>query len=139
MTEVKDCVVSLLQDVEASRSVEETQHLSLDEFRAWLMDKNPKYVEFFQKLPRLFRMVVSSRNTPVNVAHIMKLIEMRRHQETSGQTMQQKQAQVSQYFQSNFARPAKEGEEERAVRSGKGFRGTPMTREQVRNQLAGGD
>ena len=138
MSVVKDLVVSLLQDVEASRNVPETQEMGLDEFRAWLMEQNPRYQEFFQKLPRLFRMCVSARNTPVNVAHIMKLIEMRRHQESSGQTLDQKQAQVSRYFQANFSREAKPGEEKEALRTGRGFRGTPMTRDQVKNELAGG-
>jgi hypothetical protein len=137
MTLVKDLVVSLSQDVEASKNVEETQKMSLDEFRAWLIEGNPRYGEFFQKMPRLFRMIVSARNTPVNIGHIMKLIEMRRHQETSGQTLEQKQTQVSQYFQRHFARAARPGEEEEAVRTGRGFRGTPVTRDQVREELAG--
>jgi len=63
---------------------------------------------------------------------------MRRHQENSTQTMEQKQAQVSTYFRSNFSRPAKDGEEEEAVRTGKGFRGKPMTREQVVREVTRG-
>jgi len=138
MTVVKDLVVSLMQDVEASKSVDETLEMSLDEFRVWLMRQSPRYEEFFQKLPRLFRLVVSSRNTPMNIGHVMKLIELRRHQEGKTQTLEEKQAQVSHYFRANFAREARPGEEEEAVRTGKGFRGTAVTRDQVRQDLAGG-
>lgn len=137
MTTVRDLVVSLNQDVEASKSVEETKEMTLDEFRVWLIAGNPRYQEFFQKLPRLFRMIVSARNTPINMGHIMHLISMRGHQETSGQTLKQKQAQVGAYFQSNFARPVRPGEEEEAVRTGRGVRGTPLTRDQVREELGG--
>jgi len=138
MTLVKDLVVSLSQDVEASKHVKETQTMSLDEFRAWLIDSNPRYSEFFRKMPHLFRTIVSSRNTPVNIGHIMNLVEMRRYQETAGQTLKEKQAQVSQYFQGHFARAARPGEEEESVRTGRGFTGTPLTRDQVREELAGG-
>ena len=137
MTAVKDLVVSLHQDVEASKSVEATKEMSLDAFRAWLIEGNPRYTEFFQKMPRLFRMIVSARATPINMAHVMRLIEMRRHQETSGQSLKQKQAQVGTYFQSNFARPARPGEEAEAVRTGRGYSGTAVTRDQVREELQG--
>ena len=132
---VKDLVVSLLQDVEFAKDAPETANMTLDEFRAWLINSNPRYPEFFTKLPRLFRFIVSARNTPVNIAHVMRLIEMRRHQEASNQTLKEKQTQVGAYFQANFARPARPGEEEEAVRTGRGFRGTPLTRDQVREEL----
>lgn len=136
MSVVKDLVISLHQDVEASRHVTQTSTMTLDEFRAWLINGNPRYAEFFRKMPRLFRVIVSARNTPINLAHIMRLIEMRRHQETSNQTLDQKQAQVGAYFRANFSRPAKPGEEKEAVRTGRGFRGTPLTRDQVAAELA---
>lgn len=137
MNVVKDLVVSLLQDVEFSKGVPDTADMTLDEFRAWIINSNPRYPEFFTKLPHLFRLIVSSRNTPVNIGHVMHLIEMRRHQETSNQSLKEKQAQVGAYFRANFARPARPGEEEEAVRSGRGIRGTPLTRDQVRQELHG--
>lgn len=135
MVVVKDLVLSLIQDVEAARNITSTATMSLDEFRAWLIEGNPRYREFFTKLPRLFRMIVSSRNTPVNIAHVMRLIELRRHQESSTQSLTEKQTQVGAYFRANFSRPARPGEEEAAVRTGRGFRGTPLTADQVREEL----
>ena len=136
MSSVKDIVTSLLQRVNADKvkfanpSADEPL-VTLDDYRAQLIEENPRYKELFRKAPRLFRMIVSGKCTPQNVNHIMKLIELRAHQETAGQTLEEKQAQVSAYFREHFMRKAKEGEEEEAVRTGKGFRGTPMTREQV--------
>ena len=54
----------------------------------------------------------------------MELIALRESHETSRQTTEEKQAEVSQYFQSRFIRPAEPGEEERAVAAGTGVRGT---------------
>lgn len=136
MSKVKDLVISLCQDMEACKHDPEVQQMKLDDFRLWLMEKNPMYKEFFKKLPRLFRMIVSSKNTPNNLGHIMDLIEMRRHQEGSGQTKKEKEAQVGAYFRSNFSREAKPGEEEEAIRNGSGYAGTPMTRDQVKADLA---
>ena len=128
---VKPTLEALVRDVEAAKSNPATHTMSLDEFRVWLMDGDPRYKQLFQKLPRLFRMVVSSKNTPENMAHIMRLIEMRRVQEASSQTVEEKTHQVSSYFRSNFARPAAPGEEARAVANGTGYRGTPLTRDDI--------
>ena len=137
MAVVKDLAVSLIQDVEASKDVAATRTMSLDEFRAWLIDGNARYAEFFQKLPRLFRMLVSSRSTPVNIAHIMKLIELARHQENSDKSLTEKQAEAGHYLRGNFMREARPGEADEAVRNGTGVRGTPVTRDQVRDELSG--
>lgn len=135
MSQVKDLVVSLCQDMNAAKELDEVKTMSLDEFRAWLMEQNPRYKEFFKKLPRLFRMIVSNKQTPHNMAHIMRLIEMRRQHEKSGATLETNQAQVGAYFRENFSRPARPGEEEAAVKAGTGFSGTPMTRDQVKDDI----
>ena len=128
---VKPTLEALVRDVEAAKSNPVTQTMTLDEFRVWLMDGDARYKQLFQKLPRLFRMVVSSKNTPENMQHIMRLIEMRRVHEASSQTVEEKTHQVSSYFRSNFSRPAAPGEEARAVANGTGYRGTPLTRDDI--------
>jgi len=133
---VKTLAVSLLGDVELYKHDARVANMTLDEFRAFLIETTPEYKEFFQKLPRMFRMIVSARNTAVNVDHIMALIQLRASQEGSSMSMAEKQLQVSRYFRSNFSREARPGEEAAAVAAGTGFRGTPMTAEQVRADLA---
>jgi hypothetical protein len=134
MSQVKDVVVSLYQDVEDCRQLPEVATLSLDDFRAWLMEKNPKYKEFFKKLPRLFRKIVGP-NSKQDRKHVFRLIEMRRVQERLAMSKQQREAQVGAYFRENFSRAAKPGEEEAAVAAGTGYSGTAMTRDQVRHEL----
>lgn len=133
---VKTLAVSLLADVELYKNDARTAEMTLDEFRAFLIETIPAYQEFFQKLPRMFRMIVSARNTAVNVEHIMALIQMRAAQESRSMSAAEKQLQVSRYFRSNFSREARPGEEEAAVADGTGFRGTPMTAAQVRDDLS---
>lgn len=135
MSRVKDLVVSLCQDMEAAKELPEVKTMKLDEFRAWLIKGNRSYEEFFKKLPHLFRMIVSSKKTPTNLGHILKLIELRRSQENSTHPLETKQAQVSAYFREHFARQAKPGEEEQAVKDGTGVSGTPMTRDEVKKDL----
>ena len=134
MSEVRDVVVSLYQDFESCKTLPEVQTLTLDEFRAWLMERNPKYEAFFKKFPRLFRNIIgpdSQKSRP----RVFELIEMRRAQEQAGMSKKAREAQVGSYFRSHFSRPAKPGEEEAAVRAGTGYSGTAMTREDVKQEL----
>jgi hypothetical protein len=135
MKMVKDVVISLMQDVDACKTNPQTQHMKLDEFRAWLMEENAMYKELFKKMPRLFRKIVSARITPEDKTHIMKMIEMRRVQEASAMSKRDREVQVGAYFREHFSRVALPGEEEEAVRNGTGYSGTPMTRDQVHADL----
>ena len=137
MDRVKDLTTSLLQDVRDNMDNPLVSTLSLDGFRAWLIEGNPAYAEFYQKCPRLFRMVVSSRNTPANIKRIMELIEIRRvHQDNKSRSLKENTSQISDYFRnSGLVRRALPGEEAEAVRTGKGFRGEAMTREDVSREL----
>jgi len=143
MSSVKDVATSLIQRVNTDKALFEAgvsendiqEIMTLDDYRAKLIEGNSRYKELFRKAPRLFRMIVSGKCTPQNVSHIMDLIQLRAHQESAGQTQKEKEQQVSAYFRANFMRKAREGEEEEAVRTGKGFRGTPMTAEQVKEDL----
>lgn len=134
MTEVKDIVVSLYQDVESCKTLPEVATLTLDDFRAWLIEKNPKYKEFFKKFPRLFRTIVGPKSQ-ASRKDVFRLIEMRRVQEKTGMSKEAREAQVGAYFREHFSRPAREGEEAAAVAAGTGYSGTAMTREEVRRDL----
>jgi hypothetical protein len=138
MSMVKDVVISLFQDVDVCKTDPLRQNMGLDEFRAWLMENNPMYKELFRKMPRLFRRIVRADVPVTDKQHIMKLIEMRRVQEATDMPLRDRQVQSGTYLRENFSRPARPGEEEEAVRSGKGYSGTPMTREQVKADLKKG-
>jgi len=137
MDRVKDLTTSLLQDVRENMDNPAVSKMSLDEFRAWLIESNKAYEEFFKKCPRMFRMIVSSRNTPSNMKRIMELIEIRRvHQDNKSRSLKDNTAQISDYFRnSGLMRKALPGEEEEAVRTGKGFRGEAVTRDEVEKDL----
>lgn len=141
MSTTKDVVACLRQRVEADSaklgSADEPSFTDLDDYRAHLIAGNEQYAELFQKAPHLFRMIVSGKCTPRTMERIMELIALRSHQETAGQTLDEKQQQVSAHFRRHFMRKAREGEEEAAVRAGTGFSGTAMTAEQVRAELGG--
>ena len=134
MSAVKDIVVSLYQDFEDCKTSPEVATMNLDEFRLWLMEKNPKYKEFFKKFPRLFRNIVGPESSRSR-AHVFKLIELRRVQESADMTKKAREVQVGAYFRENFSRAAKPGEEEAAVKAGTGYSGTAMTRDEVRQDL----
>lgn len=137
MDRVKDLTTSLLQDVRENTDNPEVSKMTLDEFRAWLIDNNSAYEEFFKKCPRLFRMIVSARNTPANIKRIMEMIEIRRVHQDKSRTLKENTSQISDYFRnSGMVRKALPGEEEEAVRTGKGFRGEAMTPNQVIEDLA---
>ena len=132
---VKDLVLSLVEDVELFSENQETKNLSLDEFRAWIMEREDAYKELFKKLPRLFRLVVNGEKSGTKLMKVMELIEIRRHQESQNMTTEEKRAQVSDFFRTTFVRPAEPGEEEAAVREGRGFRGTMVSSSEIKQDL----
>ena len=134
MSEVKDIVVSLYQDVEDCKDLPEVATLNLDDFRAWLMEKNPRYKEFFKKFPRMYRNIVGPDSKKSRPA-VFELIEMRRMQEHLELDKKSREAQVGAYFRKNFSRAARPGEEAAAVAAGTGYSGTQMTRDEVRQDL----
>lgn len=83
----------------------------------------------FQKLscthPRLVLMLTGSGFNAKKLYSLLELIELRTmHEQQPELTLEEKQAHVSEYFQTKFVRPAEPGEEERAVREGTGMRAT---------------
>jgi len=83
----------------------------------------------FQKLscthPRLVLMLTGSGFNAKKLYSLLELIELRTmHEQNPELTLEEKQAHVSEYFQTKFVRPAEPGEEERAVREGTGMRAT---------------
>ena len=118
---------SLLAEVEGARNRPELEGVPLDEFRAYILSCNSKYPAFFQKAPRLFRMVVSPDFTPDKRRTLMEMVGMSKLHADYNIPLEKRQQHVSMYFREKFMRPARVGEEEEAVAAGTGLRATRIT------------
>ncbi len=121
-SEVRQVVMALISDVLTSRT--KNPDWSDAQHRDRLMTDNGAYSKLSFTHPRLVLMVCATDFNPRKLHYVLEMIEMREQHETSTLSFEQKQAQVSQYFQSRFVRPAEPGEEERAVQDGTGLRAT---------------
>jgi hypothetical protein len=72
--------------------------------------------------------------TPKKLQHLLELMELRERHERGTKTLDEQKQEVSAYFMSNFVRPALPGEEEEAVASGRGLRGTMVTRDDIERE-----
>lgn len=128
---VTSVINALLQDVDAARAHPELERLTVDQFREYIMKRNPMYYEFFIKAPRLFRMVVSPNFTEEKKQRVMDLIAMRNVHEQMQLPVETRQQHVSMYFREKFMRPVQPGEEEASVAAGTGIRATRVTPEHL--------
>ncbi len=133
---VKDLAVSLHADVSASRARPDREDWTDAQHREEVLRSNNAYEAFSRTHPRLVIMLTGSECTPQKLMHLMRLIELRRHQEGSAQTNDERKEQAANYFKYHFVRPAKPGEEEEAVRTGRGLRGTAVTRDEMLKEQA---
>lgn len=96
-----------------------------DEIRQEVLETRDAYVQLSRTHPRLVLLLTGSECTPRKLHHVLDLIELRATHEDSPQlSLDDKQKQVSTYFQTSFVRAAEPGEEERGVADGTGLRAT---------------
>jgi hypothetical protein len=134
MHRVMDLAISLYDDFDATSAIEETRSKDLDGIRLWLMEKNPHYKEFFKKCPKLFRSIVSGNSEKFR-KHIMLMISEKWTHMEMNLPRKESDARIAPYMRQHFMRRALPGEEEAAVAAGTGFSGTPMTRDEVRQEI----
>ena len=119
---VRDVMMAMFLDVYMMR--QKHPDWSDEKHRESVLLTKEEYRKLSFTHPRLVLLLCGSECTPRKLECVMELIALRESHETSRQTTEEKQAEVSQYFQSRFIRPAEPGEEERAVAAGTGVRGT---------------
>lgn len=129
---VKELSNALYADVCASRAIPDRETWTDEQHREYILNGNESYQHFSTTHPRLVIMLTSSDCTSAKLTHLMRLIEMRRHQESSSQTNDERKQQVAEYFKYHFVRPAAPGEEENAIKTGRGLKATPVPVEEVR-------
>ena len=119
---VRLVIMALTADVVSSRY--RHPDWSDAEHREHVIAGNDAYSKLSYTHPRLVLMVCAKDFSPRKLQYVLEMIELREQHESSAMSVEEKQAQVSQYFQSRFVRPAEPGEEERAVADGTGLRAT---------------
>ena len=117
---VRDVMMAMFLDVYMMR--QKHPDWSDEQHRESVLLTKEEYRKLSFTHPRLVLMLCGSECTPRKLECVMELIALRESHETSRQTTEEKQAEVSQYFQSRFVRPAEPGEEERSVAAGTGLR-----------------
>lgn len=135
---VRDVSMALLLDAKNSRANPARAAWTDAQHRDAVVEGNEEYKKLSQTHPRLVLLVTGSDMTLRKLQHLLELIELRERHEQGTLTMDEQKAQVSQYFMSNFVRAAKPGEEEEAVRTGRGLRGTVVTKEEMERGGGGG-
>lgn len=120
---VREISMALLTDVLRLRQRNKTW--SDDQIRDAVMLDHAEYNQLSRTHPRLVLLLTGSECTPRKLHHVLDLIELRAtHERAAHLSLEEKQLQVSTYFQNNFVRVAEPGEEERAISDGTGLRGT---------------
>lgn len=120
---VREVATAFFMDVMRSRQMTERRGWTDAQHRDAVLVSQPRYEQMAHTHPRMLLMLAGSDVTERKLQHLLDLIELKERHERSGLSLEQKQAQVSHYFMSNFVRPALPGEEEEAVRNGTGLRG----------------
>lgn len=133
---VRDVSMALFLEAQESRANPARSTWPDAQHRDFLVERSEEYKKLSQTHPRLVLLVTGSEMTPRKLQHLLELIELRERHERGTLTLEQQQAQVSQYFMSNFVRPAQPGEEEEAVRTGKGLRGTVVSKEDMEREAS---
>lgn len=120
---VRQVATAFFMDIVRSRQMVERQLWTDAQHRDAVLQSSARYEQMAYTHPRMLLMLSGSDVTEKRLQHLLDLIELRERQEHSNMSLEQKQAQVSRYFMSNFVRPARPGEEEEAIRNGTGLRG----------------
>lgn len=131
---VREVSMALFLDAQQSRANPERTGWTNAQHRDAVVEANEEYKKLSQTHPRLVLLVTGNEITPRKLQHLLELIELRERHEKGTLNMDQQKTQVSQYFMSNFVRPALPGEEEEAVRTGKGLRGTIVSKEDMERE-----
>lgn len=119
---VKRVAMALYAEVYVTRAREPTW--TDEQIREHVVGGNDAFVKLARTHPRLILLLTGRECTVKKITHVLELIELRmQHEQATSLSMEEKQQQVSAYFQSHFVREAKPGEEEAAVRAGTGLRG----------------
>ena len=119
---VREIALALFSDVYITRA--RNAAWTDEQIREHILQNNATYSQLSRTHPRLILMLTGSDCTPRKIQHMLELMELRAQHEVSTMSLEEKQKQVSAYFQSSFVRQAEPGEEERAVNNGTGIRGT---------------
>lgn len=133
---VRERALTLFQEVCMSRAHADRRDWSDAQHREAVLRGNPIYEQLAKTHPRMVLMLTSQSCDLRKLQHLLELIELRAKQEQDGKSTEHHQAEVSQYFRANFVREAKPGEEEEAVRTGTGVRGTMVTAEEMAREQA---
>lgn len=120
---VREVCTSFFMDIVKSRAMPSRGGWTDQQHRDAVITSQQVYEDLARTHPRLILMLAGSDVSERKLQHLLDLIELRERHEHSNLSMEQKQAQVSRYFMSNFVRPARPGEEDEAVRNGTGVRG----------------
>ena len=128
---VRDVSMALFLEAQTSRANPARAAWTDAQHRDAVVDANEEYKKLSQTHPRLVLLVTGKEITPRKLQHLLELIELRERHENGTLSLDEQKAQVSQYFMGNFVRPALPGEEEEAVRTGKGLRGTIVNKEEM--------
>lgn len=128
---VREVSMALFLDAQRSRADPARAAWTDAQHRDAVVEANSAYQKLSRTHPRLVLLVTGSEITPRKLQHLLELIELRERHERGALTLDQQKAQISQYFMSNFVRPARPGEEEEAVRTGRGLRGTIVSKDQI--------
>jgi hypothetical protein len=131
---VRDVSMALFLEAQESRANPARAGWTDAQHRDSIVERSEEYKKLSQTHPRLVLLVTGSEVTPRKLQHLLELLELRERHEKGTLSTDQQKAQVSQYFMSNFVRPALPGEEEEAVRTGKGLRGTVVTKEEMERE-----
>ena len=133
---VRERALALFQEVCVSRAHADRRDWSDARHREAVLRGNPIYEQLAKTHPRMVLMLTSQSCDLRKLQHLLELIEMRAKQERDGKSTERHQQEVSQYFRHHFVREAKPGEEEEAVRTGTGVRGTMVTRDEMLREQA---
>lgn len=135
---VRDVSMALFLEAQQSRANPARSSWTDAQHRDLIVENNEEYRKLSQTHPRLVLLVTGSEVTPRKLQHLLELMELRERHETGRLTLDQQKAQISQYFMSNFVRPALPGEEDEAVRTGKGLRGTVVSKDEMEREATQG-
>ena len=133
---VRDIGMAMFLDAQRSRANPARATWTDAQHRDEVVESKEEYQKLSQTHPRLVLLVTGSEITPRKLQHLLELIELRERHEQGALSLDDQKAQISQYFMSNFVRPARPGEEEEAVRTGRGLRGTVVSRDDIAHEQA---
>lgn len=124
---VRDVATAFFMDMMRSRQASDRANYTDAQHRDAVLASSAQYSDMARTHPRMMLMLAAGDVTERKIKHLLDLLELRERQENSSLSLEQKQAQVSRYFMSNFVRAARPGEEEEAIQNGTGMRAEMVT------------